>query len=87
MAALTPDILQGANLNLQIVDSRRTWKNTDQQLLDRSSKMSGETPLFIVLNDAQQDTAEDINGLMPPYTFFRKLFYRLSQLGLTTKDQ
>ena len=85
--ALTSNILQGANLNLQIVDSRRTWKNTDQQLFDRTREMCGTTPLFLVLNYAQRDAAEEINGLMPPYTFFRKLFYRFSQLGLTAKEK
>lgn len=86
-ATLSPEILQGVNLNLQIIDSRRTWKNTDQQMFERTREMCGKTPLFLVLNYAQRDTAEEINGLMPPYTYFRKLFYRLSQLGLTAKEQ
>lgn len=85
-AALSASILQGVNLNLQIIDSRRTWKNTDQQLFERTREMCGKTPLFLVLNYAQRDAAEEINGLMPPYTFFRKLFYRISQLGLTAKE-
>lgn len=85
-AALTSDILRGVSLNLEIIDSRRTWKNTDQQLFKRLEEMSGPTPLFVVLNFTKRDAAEDLNGLMPPYTFFRKLFYRLSQLGLTATD-
>lgn len=86
-AALTPNILQGVNLNIQIVDSRRTWKNTDQHLFERTREMCGNTPLFLVLNYAKREAAEDINGLMPPYTFFRKLFYRISQLGLTAQEE
>ena len=86
-AALTSTILQGANLNLQIVNSQRTWKNTDQQQFERTQEMCGKVPLFLVLNYASRDAAEEINGLMPPYTFFRKLFYRFSQLGLTAKEQ
>lgn len=86
-AALTSDILKGVSLNLQIVDSRRTWKNTDQELFERTKEMAGTTPLFIVLNYTTRDAAEDMNGLMPPYTFFRKLFYRISQLGLTATDK
>lgn len=86
-AALTSNILQEVSLNLQVVDSRRTWKNIDQQLLERTKEMSASTPLFLVLNYANRDAAEEINGLMPPYTFFRKLFYRLSQLGLTASDR
>lgn len=86
-AGLTPNILQDADINLQIIDSRRTWKDTDQLLFERTKEMSARTPLFIALNYTSRDTAEDVNGLMPPYTFFRKLFYQLSQLGLTAKDK
>lgn len=85
--ALSANILQGVSLNLQIVDSRRTWKNTDQKLFERTREICGSTPLFLVLNYAQRDAAEEINGLMPPYSFFRKLFYRISQLGLTAKEE
>lgn len=86
-AALSANILQNVSLNLQIVDSRRTWKNTDQQLLERTREMSDTTPLFLVLNYTKREAAEDMNGLMPPYTFLRKLLYRLSQLGLTANDK
>lgn len=86
-ASLTAEILQGVSLNLQIIDSRRTWKDTDQMLFLRTKEMSGKAPLFIVLNYTTRDAAEDLNGLMPPYTFFRKLFYRFSQLGLTASDK
>lgn len=86
-ASLNAEILQGVSLNLQIIDSRRTWKDTDQMLFLRTKEMSGKAPLFIVLNYTTRDAAEDLNGLMPPYTFFRKLFYRISQLGLTASDK
>lgn len=86
-AALTANILQNVSLNLQVVDSRRTWKNTDQQLFERTKEMCNETPLFLILNYTKRDAAEDVNGLMPPYTFFRKLLYRIGQLGLTANDK
>ena len=86
-AALNANILQNVSLTLQVVDSRRTWKNTDQQLLNRTREMCDKTPLFLVLNYTKRDAAEDINGLMPPYTFFRKFLYRIAQLGLTANDK
>ena len=86
-AALTANILQNVSLNLQIVDARRIWKNTDQNIFERTRKMSGATPLFMVLNYTKRDAAEDVNGLMPPYTFLRKLVYRIVQLGLTANDK
>lgn len=86
-AALTTNILQNVSLNLQIADSRRTWRNTDQLLFERTKEMCKETPLFLVLNYTKRDAAEDVNGLMPPYTFLRKLLYRFAQLGLTSNDK
>lgn len=86
-AALTSNILQNVSLNLQIIDSRRTWKNKDQQLFKRTKEMCNHMPIFLILNYTNRDAAEDINGLMPPYTFLRKLFYRISQLGLTANDK
>lgn len=86
-APLNSDILQNVTLNLQIIDSRRTWKNIDQKYLERTREMSGATPLFTVLNYTTRDAAEEINGLMPPYTFFRRFFYQISQLGLTANDK
>ena len=85
-AALTREIMNGVSLNLLVTDSRRTWQTTDQSLYERLKDMTGVTPLLFVLNYTRLDTAEDFNGLMPPYTRLRKLFYRLSQLGLTAKD-
>ena len=49
--------------------------------------MSGNIPLFLVLNYTKRDAAEDVNGLMPPYSFLRKLVYRIVQLGLTANDK
>lgn len=86
-AALIANILQNVSLNLQIVDSRRTWKDTDQKIFERTRKMSGNIPLFLVLNYTKRDAAEDVNGLMPPYSFLRKLVYRIVQLGLTANDK
>lgn len=85
-AALTREIMNGVSLNLLVADSRRTWQTTDQSLYERLKDMTGATPLLFVLNYTRLETAEDFNGLMPPYTRLRKLFYRLSQLGLTAKD-
>ncbi len=85
-AALTREIMNGVSLNLLVTDSRRTWQTTDQSLYERLKDMTGVTPLLFVLNYTRLETAEDFNGLMPPYTRLRKLFYRLSQLGLTAKD-
>ena len=63
-AALTSNILQNVSLNLQIIDSRRTWKNKDQQLFERTKEMCNNVPIFLILNYTNRDAAEDINGLI-----------------------
>lgn len=85
-AALTREIMNGVSINLLVADSRRTWQTTDQALYERLKDMTGLTPLLFVLNYTRLETAEDFNGLMPPYTRLRKTFYRFTQLGLTAKD-
>lgn len=85
-AALTREILNGVSINLLVVDSRRTWQTTDQMLYERLINMIETTPLFFVLNHTKLEAAEDFNGMMPPYTYFRKIFYQISQLGLTSSN-
>lgn len=86
-ASLSQEILNGVSINLLIADSRRTWQNTDQLLYERMKEMTGNTPLYFVLNHTKLEAAEDFNGFMPPFTPFRKLFYRLTQIGLSAKDK
>ncbi|WP_294139749.1 exopolysaccharide biosynthesis protein [uncultured Sanguibacteroides sp.] len=86
-SSVTQKLLQDVSLNLLVVNSRRTWKNTDQALYTRLKELSGSIPLFFILNHTKRNTAEEFTGLLPPYTFWRKLLYRLSQLGLTAIDE
>lgn len=79
-------LLKEANLNLIVVRSNRTWKNIDQDAYENLVAQCGDTPLFLVLNETGWDVTEDFTGLLPPYTHMRRWLYRLSQLGLTSKE-
>ena len=79
-------LLESANLNLMIARSDRTWTTIDQEVFEKVGEQSGETPLFLVLNQTAWDVTEDFTGLLPPYSRFRRWLYRLSQLGLTARD-
>lgn len=79
------ELLQAANLNLVVAPANRGWKETDKLLLDKVKVQVGSSPLYIYLNRASRNVVEDYTGMLPPYTYMRKLMYRLSQLALTER--
>lgn len=79
-------LLQEANLNLLVTRANRGWKGADKLLLDKLKSQAGNVPLYIYLNKTGRHVVEEYTGMLPPYNFFRKLMYRLSQLALTEKQ-
>lgn len=77
------ELLQRAELNVMVAPANRTWKDTDQQLYEKSVEMAGETPTALFLNYAGRDVVQTFTGLLPPYTRLRKLGYQISQFGFT----
>lgn len=76
-------LLQEANVNLLVLRADRSWKETNNILYQKLKNQVGKTPLFTLLNYAERDVLETYTGMLPPYTRFRKLGYRIRQLGLT----
>lgn len=79
-------LLQEANLNIVIVQANRGWKAADKLLFSKLKAQTGDVPLYIYLNKAGRHVVEEYTGMLPPYNFFTKLMYRLSQLALTEKQ-
>lgn len=82
-ANIAPELLQEANLNLVITRADRGWKETDKLLAQKLQQQVAQTPLYIYLTRASRNVVEDYTGMLPPYTLWRKIVYRLSQLALT----
>ncbi len=80
-------LLQEADLNLMVVRANRAWKETDKIILNRIKNQLKETPLQFYLNKTSRNVVEGFTGMLPPYSYYRKLVYRLMQLGLTEKDE
>ena len=78
-------LLQEANINLLILSADRAWRNTDQVLFERLKSQIGKSNLATYLNHAESRVIENYTGMLPPYTYIRKLTYRISQLGLTAR--
>lgn len=82
-ANIAPTLLQEANLNILIARADHGWKETDKLLSEKLSQQVGQTPLYVYLTHASRNVVEDYTGMLPPYTLWRKITYRLSQLALT----
>ncbi len=86
-ASVPAALLEEAVLNLVTARADGVWKDTDQMLYNRLAKMSADTPLFIFLTRSDRNVVENFTGLLPPYSYLRKLGYRLYQFGFTSSGQ
>ena len=82
-ANIAPELLQEANLNIIVTRADRGWKETDKLLVERLQQQVANSPLYMYLTRASRNVVEDYTGMLPPYTVWRKIVYRLSQLALT----
>lgn len=80
-------LLQEASVNLLVVRADWGWKDSDKHLLARLQEQSGEIPLLLCLNRAEKEVVESFTGMLPPYTYWQRLFYRYAQLGLTASGK
>jgi uncharacterized protein involved in exopolysaccharide biosynthesis len=80
-------LINEAALNIVITRANKTWKLTDQLLLNQVKKLaSPKSPVVICLNKAEGNVVESFTGLLPPYNKFSKLIYRFTQFGLTASE-
>lgn len=82
-ANIPSELLQEANLNLLLARADRGWKETDRLLSEKLQQQAAQAPLYLCLTRASRYVVEDYTGMLPPYTLWRRLVYRTSQLALT----
>lgn len=75
-------LLEEADLNLMVARADRAWKASDKLTLKNINEQITK-PVYLYLNSTSLEVTENFTGMLPPYTYLRKLGYRLSQLGLT----
>jgi len=78
-------LLEEANLNLLVARADRSWKESDKLIYEKLKTQVGKVPLYFYLNKTGRETAEEFTGMLPPYTYLRRLGYKFSQLGLTER--
>lgn len=76
-------LLEEADINLLVVRANRAWKDSDKNIYEKLKKQVGVSPLYFYLDKTSREATETFTGMLPPYTYLRKLGYKISQLGLT----
>ena len=79
--SMTTPLIKEGNLNLLITSANYGWKSQDVILLNKLEEQLGEKAQ-ICLCDAPKYDIENYTGMLPPYTPFKRLSYRISQLSL-----
>ena len=77
--------IMNAGVNLFCTKSSRVWCETDQMLYGSIVEKSSDKFVPICLTKVNRDVIEVFTGMLPPYTSFRKLLYRLLHFGLSMK--
>lgn len=83
VVSIPASLLAEASVNLAILRADRAWSEKNKQLFDRFKAKSATTPVFVCLNNAEKEVVESFTGMLPPYSYSKRLFYRYTQFGLT----
>ena len=82
-----PALINQGTLNIVIARANRTWKDIDEKALRHLlTKLINKDNIYFYLTEAGRDAVQEFTGQLPPYTQFKNLVYRLSQLGLTATE-
>lgn len=80
-------LLKEATTNLLILDAQRLWGNSDKSIFDNlKNSISGNDNVLIYLNNVERQYVEQYTGMLPPYTYLRKLGYKIFNFGITAKS-
>jgi uncharacterized protein involved in exopolysaccharide biosynthesis len=80
-------LLQDTICNLFVASANRVWKESDEKIFNNLINNLKDTPLMIELNYAALNVVEEFTGLLPPYGRFRKIGYRLLQMGFSSNEK
>lgn len=79
-------LINEANINIIMLRADKAWKENNKIILEKIKSQAKDSPLNLYLNKAETSVVENFTGMLPPYNKYRKLQYRLRNLGLTEKD-
>jgi len=84
-SAIPVGLLREASINLVVVRADKVWRDIDKLAFERLKAQAQFAPLYLYLTQVERGVAENFVGMLPPYSNIRKLVYKLTQFGLTSK--
>ncbi|MFA5848449.1 MAG: exopolysaccharide biosynthesis protein [Bacteroidales bacterium] len=84
-SAIPVGLLREASINLVVIRADKVWRDIDKLAFERLKTQAQDAPLQLYLTQASTSVEESFVGMLPPYSYFRKLVYKLTQFGLTSK--
>lgn len=85
--SIASSLLNMGTVNLLVTRANRTWKDIDQKALkELNAQLDNKDTLYMYLTESSRYAVEEFVGQLPPYTKFKNLVYRISQLGLTATE-
>lgn len=75
--------LERAAANILILNAQSAWKEEDEEIYKDLVQRIVGIPLLICLINADRVSIETFTGMLPPYSLYRKMEYKFSQLGIT----
>lgn len=84
-SAIPVGLLREASINLVVIRADKVWRDIDKLAFERLKTQAQDTPLQLYLTQVESSVTENFVGMLPPYTNIRKLVYKLTQFGLTSK--
>ncbi len=76
--------LERAMVTLVILRADSVWKTEDELMFNDLLTRSSETSVVVCLANAERYVVEEFTGMLPPFTFLRRLEYQLANFGLTS---
>jgi len=84
-SAIPVGLLREASINLVVIRADKVWRDIDKLAFERLKSQAQFATLQLYLTQVESSVAENFVGMLPPYTNIRKLVYKLTQFGLTSK--
>lgn len=69
---------------LLVLRADAVWKTEDELMWSDLVQRSTGKPIVICLMNAEKYVVEEFTGMLPPFTFLRRLEYQLANFGLTS---
>jgi len=76
--------LEKSIATLLILRADSVWKTEDELMFHDLLNRSSDTSVLICLMNAEKYVIEEFTGMLPPFTFLRRLEYQLANFGLTS---